>query len=264
VEEFARSAPVPVELRRMPRNTGGPAEPINAGIAAAATEFVALLEHDDLMLPDRLRWQRAALEAFPDSAIAIGRVSVFKEQPDGRLEWLAPVAPHRELAAYYAKHRGGMFEVPARLAFRALVTSNFVYTNSNILLRKSAWQRLGGYSPRWPRNSDAEIEFRWFAESPVAIVDQLCCGYRRSPGSLYHSNWSLSRIQGLQLRLRALELRPEWTDDLHPAIHRKLREFLRSSLKKGHWSTAARLTWDLLRYARPKVPRRVGEPARAA
>jgi glycosyltransferase involved in cell wall biosynthesis len=261
VEEFARSSPVPVVLKRMRQNTGSPAEPINAGVAAATTEYVALLEHDDLMFPDRLRWQRAALDAFPDSAMAIGRLAIFEEQPDGQLEWRPPVAPHPELAAYYAEHRGGMFEVPARLAFRALVTANFIRTNSNILLRKSAWHRLGGYRARWPRNCDAEFEFRLFAASPMAIADQVCCGYRRSPGSLYHSNRSLSRIQGLQLRLRALELRPEWTDDLRPAIRRKLRDHLRRSVEQGHWSTAVRLAWDLLRYARPRPSRRAAGPS---
>jgi hypothetical protein len=138
--------------------------------------------------------------------MAIGRVSIFEEQPDGRLEWREPVAPHPELAEHYAKNHRGMFEIPARLAFRALVTANFVYTNSNI--------------------------------------------------------WSLSRIQGLQLRLRALEQRPDWTEGLHPAIHRKLREHLRRSAEKGHWATTTRLAWDLLRYARPKTPRRTDEPAR--
>lgn len=245
-----RESPVPLQVLKMPRNTGSPALPINAGVEAATTDYVALLEHDDLMLPERLRLQRAALERFPACGMAIGRLALFEEKPDGSLGWEAPVAEHADLAALYAANRGGAFEVPARTAFRALVTANFVYTNSNITLRRSAWAKYGGYTVEWPRNNDAEFEFRWFAQAPVAVVDQLCCGYRRTPGSLYHSNWSRSKIDGNRLRLEVLARHPGWSEGLAANLRRTLRQQARESLAAGHAWTAARIAWDLLRYRR--------------
>ncbi len=114
----------------------------------------------------------------------------------------------------------------------------------------AAWAQLGGYSIAWPRNNDAEFEFRWFARSAVAIVDQLCCGYRRTPGSLYHSNWSRSKIDGNRLRLEVLARHPDWSDGLVEPVRRTLRRQARESLAAGHALTAARIWWDLLRYRR--------------
>ena len=64
---------------RFPRNAGIPAGH-NAGIAAAQGEFVALLDHDDLMLPARLERQVARLRAEP----ALGLVSSCAETIDER------------------------------------------------------------------------------------------------------------------------------------------------------------------------------------
>lgn len=67
-----------VQYRRMPANSGGPAEPRNLGVESARAGWVALCDSDDLWHPDKLRSQldlaRAsgadlvctAIEDFPD------------------------------------------------------------------------------------------------------------------------------------------------------------------------------------------------------
>ncbi len=62
---------------RFPQNLGIPAGH-NAGVAAARGEFIALLDHDDLMLPMRLERQVARLQAEP----ALGLVSSLAETID--------------------------------------------------------------------------------------------------------------------------------------------------------------------------------------
>lgn len=62
---------------RFPRNMGIPAAH-NAAVAAAAGEFVALLDHDDLMRPARLERQVAALQAEPN----LGLLSSLAERID--------------------------------------------------------------------------------------------------------------------------------------------------------------------------------------
>ncbi len=63
---------------RLPRNLGIPGGH-NAGVAAALGEFIALLDHDDLMLPARLERQVALLRAKP----ALALVSSQAETIDG-------------------------------------------------------------------------------------------------------------------------------------------------------------------------------------
>jgi glycosyltransferase involved in cell wall biosynthesis len=239
------ASPVPLRVERMPRNTGSPAGPMNLGVELSGTPYVALLEHDDLMLPDRIRLQRQALDRFADSCMAVGGVIEFRTVDAGQPQWQQRIPPHPDLAALYDTTPAGAFEIPASTAFRALVKGNFVHTNSNIMLRRSAWDRLGGYTLEWPRNNDAEFEFRWFSSCPVAVVNHPCCGYRVSPGSLYHSNFMRSLVDGQRLRLSVLRKKPEWSAGLRESVRRELRTQAGIAWMKGHRLTALRAWRDL-------------------
>ena len=50
--------------------SGGPSRPRNLGIAHARAPYVALLDADDLMRPDKLSTSVAALDAHPKAGIA--------------------------------------------------------------------------------------------------------------------------------------------------------------------------------------------------
>lgn len=62
VEAYSRADPR-VRLIKMPKNTGAPAAPRNAGIAAARGEWVSFLDADDLWHPRKLELQIEALKA---------------------------------------------------------------------------------------------------------------------------------------------------------------------------------------------------------
>lgn len=47
VKQMTKESPHPVRLIKMTHNSGGPAAPINTGIAAAIGEFIAVLDQDD-------------------------------------------------------------------------------------------------------------------------------------------------------------------------------------------------------------------------
>ena len=46
-DSLVATAPVPLRIIRLPKNTGGPAAPTNAGIAEASGDIIATLDHDD-------------------------------------------------------------------------------------------------------------------------------------------------------------------------------------------------------------------------
>lgn len=112
---------------RLPTNAGIAAG-INAGVAAARADFVALLDYDDVMLPDRLAKQLAWLRDKP----ALGLVGSGAEVIDGagnvigREFCLVDEAAHREYSAFFsgaiAPSTTGRTEVfrmfPHRAAFR--------------------------------------------------------------------------------------------------------------------------------------------------
>src|SRR5262249_27222522 len=69
-ERLGRSAPVPVSVVRLPTNSGGPARPINVGIQATTGDLIAVLDQDDVLLPDKLARQAAMLRCRPNIAVA--------------------------------------------------------------------------------------------------------------------------------------------------------------------------------------------------
>src|SRR5579863_5098759 len=70
VESLIAESPVPLRLIRLEKNCGGPARPINVGIAAATGEYIAVLDQDDVFVPTRLETHGAALDAFPEVSVA--------------------------------------------------------------------------------------------------------------------------------------------------------------------------------------------------
>jgi glycosyltransferase involved in cell wall biosynthesis len=65
-----------IRILESERNTGRPAA-ANRGYAAARGEYVAVLDADDIMLPDRLAMQVAFLDAHPEVAV-VGSWVLFK------------------------------------------------------------------------------------------------------------------------------------------------------------------------------------------
>ena len=70
VERIAQSAPAAVRLIRQAKNSGGPALPINVGVAAASGEFVTVLDQDDAFLPNRIEATLRVFAHCPDLSVA--------------------------------------------------------------------------------------------------------------------------------------------------------------------------------------------------
>lgn len=95
---------------------GGPAAARNAGIRSATTEWIALLDADDIARPTRLVRQRGYL-AEPNVAVVFSAHHV-----EGKL----PPVP------------------PAAIDFDVLWARNCIPT-STVLLRRTAWEAVGGF-----------------------------------------------------------------------------------------------------------------------
>ena len=147
VEEIAKTAPVPVRVIRLEKNSGGPAKPLNAGIAAARGELIATLDHDDRMTPNRLADQVTAYAACP----AVGLVT-------GRL-----VCPNSDTSRGTVADRGwqAILQLPATgvapSVFRVTATDAaagvlrhgcYVLSCSSLLVPKAVWAEFGGFDER--------------------------------------------------------------------------------------------------------------------
>jgi glycosyltransferase involved in cell wall biosynthesis len=191
VRDLARTAPAPIRVIQLRRNSGGPARPINAGVEAATADLIAVLEQDDRPTPTRVARSLEAAALLPSAGLICGRVRMISSSghlrddlwKDGRPQFsdlsLTPIAARM----YRAE--------PADL-LRSLLHRNIVFTNSNAVFPRSIWTRVGGFDPRYSICADLDFNLKVARISPFVIIDDVLCEYHQHSDSLYNRNVDLA------------------------------------------------------------------------
>ena len=110
-------------VRYIRQSNQGIAGARNVGIHEAKSEWIALLDHDDLMLPEKLQKEMAIAEARPELAVVYSSFDVF--YPDGSTKHM-PVFPAQGLW-------------PA-IRYRTPILP------STAIIRRSALEEVGGFT----------------------------------------------------------------------------------------------------------------------
>ena len=76
-QSVAERAPVSIRVIRMEKNTGGPATPLNTGVEQAAGPLVALMDHDDVMYPNKLEVQASCFADDPELLMVFSDYRAF-------------------------------------------------------------------------------------------------------------------------------------------------------------------------------------------
>jgi glycosyltransferase involved in cell wall biosynthesis len=216
------SGPVPLRLVRRERNSGGPATPMAVGFEACRTRFVATLDQDDRMAPDRLRVQVEALRGHPEATAAIGLLAKldrygrplpcdFIEESRRRIDAI----PHRDGATCRLLDPAAVY---AHVLSRGTLT-----IASSTTFRKSAWQAAGGFDSSFRVAWDFDISLNLTRFGPLAYIPEVIGEYRIHPANTSAQGTTTNR-EVLLIKRRHLD-RP-----LHPID----RELLRRELRDGY------------------------------
>jgi glycosyltransferase involved in cell wall biosynthesis len=127
---IAKSYP---KVRYLRQSNQGVAVARNNGIEASDGELIALLDQDDLWVPNKLSRQVRHLLAHPELSCVISKVEFFLESGVGRPAWLK-----EEL----------------------LSTSQSGYFPSALLARKTVFEKIGYFDPKYKAASDSDWFFR--------------------------------------------------------------------------------------------------------
>jgi glycosyltransferase involved in cell wall biosynthesis len=238
VRTWAAESSIALKLIQLPRNSGGPAYPTNTGIDIAREELIILLDHDDLMAPERIELSLAAARRHPECGLVIGLVTTFEGD---EADWSSTRALPLEMMTY-VRAPSEPFVVPSTCAFRNLIRRNFIQSNSNLLLRKTLWKKLGGYRPDWRTNTDVDFELQAVMSTPIAIVPTVLCAHRMHPASLSHSCRQASILDGLLIRLMWGSRRLSWVDDAMPRIYSALVSCCFDLVREGRLIKAAQVS----------------------
>jgi glycosyltransferase involved in cell wall biosynthesis len=154
-------------IRIVTKPNSGISETLNAGLAVARAPWIARLDADDLMLPQRLERQWAFVSADPGVVAAGSYYEIVNSQGEGR-GILYPLPRNRdELAAIMAARDPLSFTHPTMIYLRDVATC------------------LGGYRKAYEPCEDADLFARMLAEGGIILIQpEVLTRYRVHPGSI--------------------------------------------------------------------------------
>jgi GT2 family glycosyltransferase len=155
-EEFA-SGDDRVRVLRRPHE--GLAATLNAGIAAARSEYVARMDADDISVPDRLQKQVAYLDAHP-ACVAVG----------AWIEVVDEAGRHIGLKTFMTTH----YEISA-----ALLRCVSAIAHPSVVARRDVLRDAGGYDARRYPSEDLDLWFRLGERGELANIGEALLQHRR-------------------------------------------------------------------------------------
>jgi glycosyltransferase involved in cell wall biosynthesis len=207
----------------------------NTAMHHARGEFIALMDHDDLCMPERLAVQVAFLRANPEVGLCCTDFSAFNEQ--GPIE-----ASH--IASYYSQCGPGTGGVAALypqrtqvdvaglhvVAFKGdvydqLAFGNFVHPPT-IMVRASVARAVGDFDVEARTTCDWDWIVRVARHGPIGYLDRALLDYRRSATQMSGvQNRASGHWVTLQVAKRIFQRDPELVRRYPARVRAALGEF---------------------------------------
>ena len=147
------------------------------GVREARGELVALLDGDDVWLPDKLQEQVALLDAHPEAAMLYSNTQYW-------FSWTgAPADRERDFTIPLGVNGPAVMHPPALFA-RMLRQDVAVPCTCSILARRESITRLDGFAENWPNHTDQTFYARVLLAEPVVVVDRVWDRYRQHDESI--------------------------------------------------------------------------------
>ena len=178
--------------------SGGPARPRNVGIERARAPYIALLDADDLLKPDKLSAAVQALDRHPDAGFAFGDFE--KIDAAGRVLEASVhrgVRPMPRLASSALEDSWRL--ISAGELQRGLLDHNFIATSS-VVMRKSIFAHSGPFDETLMYAEDHDLWFRMAHHCSALYQERVGHSYRIAPGSLTY----VPSARALHDRIRVL------------------------------------------------------------
>ncbi len=165
--------------------SGGPSRPRNIGIAHAQAPYVAFLDADDLVRPDKLSSTIDILDRTPTVDFAFGEFEHI--DADGRVLEAAVLGYKLADCGIKSEPVGDSWHVISRHELqRGLLHRNFIGT-SGVVVRKKTLALVGGFDETLVYSEDLDLWFRLAHHCSALYRDTVGHSYRLAPGSLTYA-----------------------------------------------------------------------------
>lgn len=164
-----RAALGDARVRVISQENRGMSRSRNRGMAEVDSEFVALLDADDLWHPEKLRLQLQALQDRPDHDFCYTGFTWWHGEP---------------MPEYFREARSGRIdETLSGWIYPKLVLDNHALPSS-VIWRRSAWDRMGGFLTDNQQTDDWEYLVRASTQHRFVRLAESFVLYRQHPVSL--------------------------------------------------------------------------------
>jgi glycosyltransferase involved in cell wall biosynthesis len=167
-------------------HAGFPSTPRNRAIRKGKGKYVAILDDDDLWLPEKLERQIIFLESHPNSAL-LGC---------NALRW-AGTGKWDNSPLYFKKYK------TEKINYIAMLSQNYI-VHSSAILRRTALEQAGLYNETLnpPIGEDYDLWLRVGALGQIWVLAEPCIVYRETPLTYYST---LNRTQNYKAMANIFE-----------------------------------------------------------
>jgi GT2 family glycosyltransferase len=180
-----------IKLRETPHC--GLAEARNTVSFLAQGRYIAVMDADDVSMPDRLQWESTFMEGHPE----IGVVG-------GAIQWIDGT--------------GKALRVDSRPThdeeIKKVLLDHYPFCHSSLLMRRDAFVRAGGYRAAFAPAEDYDLALRMSEHCKCANLEQVVLGYRIHATQLSIQKGKLQSLCKLAARASAVWRRKGHSDPL--------------------------------------------------
>ncbi len=228
-------------IRVVHQRNSGLAAARNAGQRAAAGEFIAWMDADDLMAPERIQLQASVLGANPEIGVVCSDFSAFEDVEHtlhasymstyySAVDRLGGVLALFPETVGTVRWGGRAAAVRAGRIYEALMWGNFVHPPT-VMARRSVLSEAGFGDPSLRFSSDYDLILRLARLASFGYLDAPLLRYRISPGQMSHVN------SGERMQLETVQIL-ERIERGDPEAAVRLKRVLRLRVAESYFSAA--------------------------
>jgi O-antigen biosynthesis protein len=161
----------------------GPAPTRNKAVAAARGEYLAIMDADDIAVPERFQKESDFLDLHPDYGL-VGSAFYSIDENGARLGLTRVLTEDRDIR-------------------EGLKKQNW-FGHSTVMIRRAIFNEMGGYDTAFKYSHDYELMIRVAEKYKVANLNEPLCSWRSSPGNITNAKADEQKRFAEKARISAL------------------------------------------------------------
>jgi glycosyltransferase involved in cell wall biosynthesis len=231
------------------QNNKGMAEARNTGynVSSPTNQFVLFVDVDDKLMPDALETLRGAIESKPALVAVYGSSRSFgTRSPPVDLADLERYARER---LGYRNCKVSQLAVDDELTFPDMLIKNWIITPGQALIRRSAYDQIGGFDQSVFHAADWDMWIRLTRKGPIRFVDKTVLLYRLHETNNSRKKGMMER-HALAVRYKAVASSENNSSERLIAVRLLRRHLIENVLSRSRWAARSLSKGELLGCAR--------------